>query len=134
MPTLNPGVPMPTAYRKEALKLLLEHTEGWRLVLERVLRLCQDADTKSNDPQWPTEARHDAIGRKQGLLQLIQGLYHEAELPSPFDTHYVQLLTSLRLTPPRVDREPEEADATKASKEAIAAMERLSRRNAGSVA
>ena len=121
---------MPAQYRKEALRLLLEHTEGWRLVLEKVFALCKEAEATISNPQWPTEVRHDAIGRKNGLLFLIDGLYKEAGILSPFEQHYARLLTALRLAVPR---EAADADAEEAPPQATKTGAVL-RRRAGSVA
>ena len=121
---------MPAQYRKEALRLLLEHTEGWRLVLEKVFALCKEAEATVSNPQWPTEVRHDAIGRKNGLLALIDGLYKEAGILSPFDQHYARLLTALRLAAPH---EEGDADAEETPLQATKTGAVL-RRRAGSVA
>ena len=122
---------MPVQYRKEALRLLLEHTEGWRLVLERVFHLCKEAEATISNPQWPAAVREDAIGRKNGLLSLIDGLYKEAGILSPFEQHYARLLTALRFTVPR---EEADADAEEVPLQAGKSVGAAIRRRAGSVA
>ena len=119
------------AYRKQALRILIEQTEGWGLLLERVFAVCKEAETTISNPQWSADVRHDAIGRKNALLGLVDSLYREADLSSPFEQHYARLLTALRLAPPPLPLAPDEAVATPAGP---AVPERLQRRRAGSVA
>ena len=122
----------PSQYRKEVLRLMMEQTEGWKLVLERAFALCKESEHKISDPQWGSDVRLDAIGRKTGVLLLIDSLYKEAEISSPFEEHYARLLTALRLAPP--PREPQDAPESLAPPAGRDAETRLQRRRAGSVA
>jgi hypothetical protein len=77
--------------------------------------------------------RFDALGKKNGLLRLLEGVYREAEIPSPFDVYYARWLTALRLTPPPDEARSVPGALSPTTPQDMAAG-RLQRRRAGGVA
>ena len=122
--------------RQYSLKVLLEQSEGWKYVLAEVFRLLQHYDYYCNRVMSGTaEVRADAQSRKAMLLELIQSLYKDADVESPFARHYAALIAGFRPTLPGAPPPAQQTAETHQAPPSHELLERRSaRRSSGSVA
>src|ERR1041384_7288649 len=82
--------------RAEELQLMMQG-RGWQHVLALIFEQLRLAEWALG-PDYPEATRFHNLGRRAMLLELLQILYRDAEVPSPLDQHYVQWLA--HCTPP----------------------------------
>ena len=88
--------------RQYSLRVLLEQTDGWKYVLERVFAHMQQYEAQTG-MGWPVDHRLGNMAKKEALMALVTALYAEAQVESPFVKHHAALLAGFRPQDARED-------------------------------
>ena len=88
--------------RQSSLRALLEQSEGWKYVMALALKQLQQYE-RQTDASWRRALRLASVDRKGALLFFLESLYRDANVESPFATHYAALLAGF--SPPHQPKE-----------------------------